>query len=122
MCAGGCQVSNRNGLPPGSKPWSRLKGVRPVSLPSGNPIQVVIEKQLSRLGLAYQERPRMNLIGTLISMVRAGRGSAIVPSFALEECLRLRQGVAKLREPVVHLDFYLAYRRGTQRKPAAKRS
>lgn len=77
--AASCQTAS-----PGAAP----KDVPLVSLPSDNPIQVVIEKQLSRLGLAHQERPRMNLIGTLIGMVRAGRGSAIVPSFALEECLR----------------------------------
>lgn len=102
-----------------SQPWSSLKDVAMVSLPSENPIQVLIEKQLSRLGLAQRERPRVNLIGTIIGMVRAGRGSAIVPSFALEECLRQGLGVSMLREPVVHLDLYMAYRRGTQQKPTA---
>jgi len=103
-----------------SQPWSRLKSLPLVSLPIDNPIQVVIEKQLARLGLAHQECPRVNLIGTLIGMVRAGRGSAIVPAFALDECLRQGLRVAMLREPVVHLDLYLAYRRGTQQKPAAQ--
>lgn len=102
-----------------SRPWSSLRGLPLVSLPADNPIQVVIEKQLARLGRAHEERPRMNLIGTLIGMVRAGRGHAIVPSFALEECLRQGLGVAMLREPVVHLDLYQVTKRGTHSKPAA---
>jgi len=61
----------------------------------------------------------MNLIGTLIAMVRAGHGHAIVPSFALEECLRHDLSVAMLVEPAVHLDLYLVSRRGAQVKPAA---
>jgi DNA-binding transcriptional LysR family regulator len=102
-----------------SQAWSSLSGMPLVSLPSDNPIQVVIEKQLAGLGRAHEERPRMNLMGTIIAMVRAGRGHAIIPSFALEECLRQGLGVAMLRDPVVHLDLYLASRRGTQPKPAA---
>lgn len=102
-----------------SQPWSSLSGLPLVSLPSGNPIQVVIEKHLSRLGRTHEERPRMNLLGTIIGMVRAGRGHAIIPSFAMEECLRQGLGVAMLREPVAHLDLYLVSRRGTQPKPAA---
>lgn len=102
-----------------SRPWSSLRGTPLVSLPADNPIQVVIEQQLARLGRAHEERPRMNLIGTLIGMVRAGRGHAVIPSFALEECLRQGLGVAMLREPVVHLDLYQVTRRGAQAKPAA---
>lgn len=102
-----------------SQPWSSLEGMPLVRLPSDNPIQVVIEKQLSRLGHAHEERPRMNLMGTIIGMVRAGRGHAVIPSFALEECLRQGLQVAMLREPVAHLDLYLVSRRGTQPKPAA---
>ncbi|EJE51385.1 transcriptional regulator [Acidovorax sp. CF316] len=102
-----------------SLPWSSLAGLPLVSLPSGNPIQVVIEKHLSRLGRTHEERPRMNLLGTIIGMVRAGRGHAVIPSFAMEECLRQGLGVAMLRDPVAHLDLYLVSRRGTQPKPAA---
>lgn len=102
-----------------SQPWSSLSGLPLVSLPKDNPIQVLIEKHLARLGRAHEERPRMNLIGTLIAMVRAGRGHAVIPSFAMEECLGQRLGVAILREPVVSLDLYLVSRRGTQPKQAA---
>lgn len=101
------------GLGP-SRSWSSLAGVPLVSLPQDNPIQVLIEKHLGR---AQEDRPRMNLIGTLMGMVHAGHGHAIVPSFALEECLRHGLSVAMLIEPAVHLDLYLVSRRGAQAKP-----
>jgi LysR family carnitine catabolism transcriptional activator len=108
--------------PPGlgpSRPWSSLAGLPLVSLPTDNPIQALIEQHLARLGRAHEERLRMNLIGTIIAMVRAGHGHAIVPSFVLDECLRQGLGVAMLVEPAVHLELYLVSRRGTQPPPAA---
>ncbi len=106
------------GLGP-SRPWTSLRGLPLISLPTDNPIQALIEKHLGRRGDEPQDRPRMNLIGTLIAMVRAGHGHAIVPSFALEECVRHDLSVAMLVEPAVHLDLYLVSRRGAQVKPAA---
>ncbi|MDM0045930.1 LysR family transcriptional regulator [Variovorax dokdonensis] len=102
-----------------SQPWTSLADVPLVSLPVGNPIQVLIEKHLARLGRANEERPRVNLIGTIIGMVRAGRGHAVIPSFAMEECLTRGLGVTLLREPEVELDLYLVSRRGSKHKPAA---
>lgn len=111
-------VGQPAGLGP-SRPWSSLGGLPLVSLPTDNPIQALIEKHLGRLGRELEERPRMNLIGTLIAMVHAGHGHAVVPSFALDECLRHGLSVAMLVEPAVHLDLYLVTRRGGQPKPAA---
>jgi len=51
--------------------------------------------------------------------VTSGHGHAVLPSFALEECLRHRLHVAMLVEPAVNLDLYLVSRRGAQAKPAA---
>ena len=106
------------GLGP-SQPWRSMSDAPLVSLPTGNPIQALIEKHLARLGRAHEERPRVNLLGTIIGMVRAGRGHAIIPSFAMEECLGQGLGVTMLREPVVHLELFLVSRRGTQPKPTA---
>ena len=107
-----------SGLVP-SQPWSSLSGLPLVSLPADNPIQALIEKHLARIGRAHEERPRMNLLGTIIGMVRAGRGDAIIPSFALDECLRQGLVVAMLRDPVVHIELHQVSRRGTQPKAAA---
>ncbi|RYY88433.1 MAG: LysR family transcriptional regulator, partial [Comamonadaceae bacterium] len=102
-----------------SQPWSQLAGVPLVSFPVDNPIQALIEPQLVRLGRSHEERPRVNLIGTIIGMVRAGRGDAVLPSFALDECLRHGLDVAMLVDPAVHIDLYVVSRRGAQDKPAA---
>ena len=102
-----------------SAPWSHLAKVPLVSLPADNPIQLLIEKHLAPLGRAHEERTRVNLIGTVIAMVRAGRGHAIIPSFAMQACLSQGLRVAMLRNPVVNLDLNLVLRRGTKAKPAA---
>jgi LysR family transcriptional regulator, carnitine catabolism transcriptional activator len=102
-----------------SQPWTSLAALPLVSLPSDNPIQVLIEKQLGRVGRSHEERPRANLLGTLLGMVEAGLGHAVMPSFALNECLRRGLGVALLVEPAVQLDLFLVARRGTRQKPAA---
>jgi LysR family transcriptional regulator, carnitine catabolism transcriptional activator len=99
-----------------SRPWSSLAGLPLLSLPMDNPIQALIEKHLGR---QQEERARMNFIGTLIAMVQAGHGHAVVPSFALDDCVRHGLAVSMLVEPAVHLDLYLVSRRGAQAKPAA---
>jgi DNA-binding transcriptional LysR family regulator len=99
--------------------WSSLAALPLVSLPSDNPIQVLIETHLGRIGRTFEDRPRANLLGTLVGMVEAGLGHAVIPSFALNECLRRGLRVALLTEPAVHLDLFLVSRRGTRLKPAA---
>lgn len=115
---GGPDGESGGGLQP-SQPWSSLASLPLVSLPTDNPIQAMIEKHLARIGRAHEERPRVNLIGTIIAMVRAGHGHAVIPSFAIDECLRQELRVAMLREPVAHMELYLVSRRGQQPKPAS---
>lgn len=110
--------AGRSGLQP-SQPWSSLSNVPLVSLPADNPIQGVIEKQLARTGLGHGERRRVNLIGTIIAMVRSGYGDAVIPSFVLDDCLRQDLEVAMLREPVAHIDLHLVWQRGKQPRPVA---
>jgi len=102
-----------------SQPWRSLLPLPLVSLPADNPIQVLIETHLARIGRAREERPKANLIGTLVGMVEAGLGHAVMPSFALNECKRRGLQVALLVEPAVHLELFLVSRRGTRQKPAA---
>ena len=108
----------RIGLRP-SVPWSSLAGLALIGLPHDNPIQSLIEKHLASIGRANENRPAQHFFGTIIAMVEAGLGHAIIPSFALAECLSRRVQVAMLTRPGVHIDLYLASRRGTAPKPAA---
>lgn len=102
-----------------SRPWTDLAGLPLVSLPKENPIQALIEVHLARIGRAHENRSVVNLLGTLIGMVAAGIGHAVVPSFVLGECLRHGLNVAMLVNPAVHLDLFLISRRGAANKRAA---
>jgi DNA-binding transcriptional LysR family regulator len=50
--------------------------------------------------------------GTLISMVEAGFGTAVMPTFALVACRRHRVRTDVLVKPKVSMDFYRVTRRG----------
>ncbi len=115
---GGAAGAHPQGLGP-SVTWRSLAGLPFLSLPRDNPIQALIETHLAGIGRADEARPTMNLIGTLIAMVRAGLGHAIVPSFVLDQCLLNGLNVAMLVEPAVNIDLFLVSRRGAQTKPAA---
>jgi DNA-binding transcriptional LysR family regulator len=102
-----------------SRAWSSLRDLTLLGLPSDNPIQSLVESHLARISRGHEQRQTVNFIGTIIAMVRAGLGHAIIPSFAIEECKRHGLRVSMLVDPVVHLDLYLLSRRGSRPKPAA---
>lgn len=96
----------------GSAPWSALRGAELVGLPPGNPIQKVIDQHLAAIGRADAQRTVFNFFGTLISMVEAGFGTAVMPTFALAACRRHRVRTDVLTKPKVGLDFYRITKRG----------
>ncbi|PBI85830.1 HTH-type transcriptional regulator CynR [Variovorax boronicumulans] len=109
-----------DGEPVGTAPWSALRGATLIGLPPGNPIQKVIERQLGEIGLADAQRPAFNFFGTLISMVEAGFGTAVMPTFALAACRRHRVKTDVLLKPRVGMDFFRLTKRGTQETEAMR--
>ncbi|AVQ82585.1 MULTISPECIES: LysR family transcriptional regulator [unclassified Variovorax] len=107
-------------VPPGvgTAPWSSLRGAELVGLPPGNPIQKVIDQHLATIGCADAQRPAFNFFGTLISMVEAGFGTAVMPTFALAACRRHRVRTDVLAKPKVGLDFYRITKRGAHETEA----
>ncbi len=107
-------------VPPGvgTAPWSSLRGAELVVLPPGNPIQKVIDQHLATIGCADAQRPAFNFFGTLISMVEAGFGTAVMPTFALAACRRHRVRTDVLAKPKVGLDFYRITKRGAHETEA----
>lgn len=107
-------------VPPGvgAAPWSSLRGAELVGLPPGNPIQKVIDQHLATIGRADAQRPAFNFFGTLISMVEAGFGTAVMPTFALAACRRHRVRTDVLAKPKVGLDFYRITKRGAHETEA----
>ncbi|VTU15810.1 Cyn operon transcriptional activator [Variovorax sp. PBL-H6] len=104
--------------PVGSAPWSSLRGAQLLGLPPSNPIQKLIDGHLASVGQADPNRLAFNFFGTLISMVEAGFGSAVMPTFALAACRRHRVRTDLLVKPKVELDFYRITKRGVQETEA----
>jgi DNA-binding transcriptional LysR family regulator len=103
----------------GTAPWSTLRTAELIGLPPGNPIQKVIDQHLvATIGRADAQRPTFNFFGTLISMVEAGFGTAVMPTFALAACRRHRVRTDVLVKPRVGLDFYRIAKRGAHETEA----
>jgi DNA-binding transcriptional LysR family regulator len=102
----------------GTAPWSTLRTAELIGLPSGNPIQKVIDQHLATIGRADAQRPTFNFFGTLISMVEAGFGTAVMPTFALAACRRHRVRTDVLVKPKIGLDFYRIAKRGAHETEA----
>lgn len=109
--------TGESGLSAG-RSWRSLTDLKLLSLPADNPIQAVIEKHLPRRPNRPGERFTMNFLGTLIAMVEAGAGHAVVPSIVLAECLRRGLTVSLLEQPAVPLELFVVTRRGAPNKPA----
>jgi len=105
--------------PRSSRAWSSLRELPLIGLPLDNPIQQLVDTHLAQIGRGHEPHQAVNFIGTLIAMVRAGLGHAIIPSFAIEECRRHGLQISMLVDPVVHLELYLVSRKGHRLKPAA---
>ncbi|MFM9925641.1 LysR family transcriptional regulator [Variovorax sp. H27-G14] len=112
--------TEQDNAPPaiGTAPWSALRGAELIGLPPGNPIQKVIDEHLGAIGRADAQRPAFNFFGTLISMVEAGFGTAVMPTFALAACRRHRVRTDVLTKPKVGLDFYRVTKRGAHETEA----
>lgn len=104
----------------GTVPWSSLRGVPLIGLPAGNPIQKVIDRQLADLGVAGVQAGAFNFFGTLISMVEAGFGTAVMPTFAMAACHRHQVRTAVLAKPRVGMDFYRLSKRGVHETEAMR--
>lgn len=66
----------------------------------------------------HAQRPAFNFFGTLISMVEAGFGTAVMPTFALAACRRHRVRTDVLTKPKAGLDFYRITKRGAHETEA----
>jgi DNA-binding transcriptional LysR family regulator len=102
-----------------STTWSALRGEPLISLAPGNLIQELIDKHLARAGVSVRRRAAFNYLDTMIAMVEAGEGVAIIPSFVLPACRNRRVVMSKLMNPVVNLDFSRISLRGKRLPPGA---
>lgn len=97
---------------PGQTDWSALRDQPLIGLPPDNPVQELIEEQLRRIGRGDEDRPVYENFQTLLAMVEAGLGVAVLPSFIAPACRRYRVRIALLSAPAVSLNFYEITRKG----------
>ncbi|WP_326538310.1 LysR family transcriptional regulator [Pseudorhodoferax sp.] len=102
---------------PASVPWKMLRPLPLLALPVGNPVQRLIDDQLAAIGRANEERPEFNNFHTLLAMVEAGLGHAVLPSFAQLSGPRYRVRFTALSQPRVSLDFFQITKKGRELNP-----
>jgi DNA-binding transcriptional LysR family regulator len=89
-----------------STTWSALKGERLILQAPTNAARQLIDRHLAQAGVASRPAMVLNRLDTMIAMVEAGQGIAIVPSFALPVCRRRSVVTSRLINPTVTMDFY----------------
>jgi DNA-binding transcriptional LysR family regulator len=100
--------------------WSSLAGETFVGLPPSNPIQQIIAKQLARVGHQRPPEATVNYHETLIGLVEAGAGIAVMPSSVLPACRTRKVAIEALVGPVVHLELCEIRQRGRALPPEAQ--
>jgi LysR family carnitine catabolism transcriptional activator len=111
---------NDPGLRRTSTTWSALKGEALLSLVADNLVQGFIDKHLARSHVVVHPRSTFHHLDTMIAMVEAGEGVAIIPSFALPACRNRKVAMSKLINPVVNVDFCRISLRGKKLPPGAE--
>ena len=86
--------------------WSDLAEVPLIGLPVGNPIQQLIDLRLREMGRANEARTTFNHLHSVVAMVEAGYGAAVMPAFVQGACSRYAVHVSVMTAPEVPLDFY----------------
>jgi DNA-binding transcriptional LysR family regulator len=92
--------------------WSALKDETLITMPAESPLQQIIDRYLAKVGIPLEGRVVQNLLDTVIAMVEAGHGIAVIPSFGLPACRNRRVVMSRLINPVVSLDFHQIHNRG----------
>jgi LysR family transcriptional regulator, carnitine catabolism transcriptional activator len=100
--------------------WSRLSGRKLISLTKDDRHQLVIVKQLTKIGAASRRGQVVKLFKTQIVLVEANEGIAVIPSFGMLACRNRKVTMSSLTDPVVNLDFYQVSNRGRRLSDEAK--
>jgi len=95
-------------------PWSALNGETLIALRPGSPVQKLIDRQLARAKVVVRTTDALNSLDTVLAMVEAGHGIAIVPSFGIPACRNRKLVITRLTSPVVTLDFHQIRNRATR--------
>ena len=118
LSSGGSARHREQRARPRQLSWKALADEVLVGLPAGNEVQQLVDSHLRQISRANDDRRTFRNFLTILSMVEAGFGSAILPSFALSAAKRMNIQVAQLTDPVVPVNFFQVNLKGRARSPA----
>jgi LysR family transcriptional regulator, carnitine catabolism transcriptional activator len=102
-----------------STTWSALKGETLVLLPQVSPVQMIVDKHLTKTKVVCRRGAVVNSLDTQIALVEADEGIAIIPSFGLPACRNRKVLMSRLIDPVVNMEFHQISNRGAKLPRAA---
>lgn len=87
-------------------PWRALKDTALLGLPPANPIQHLVDVHLRKIGRENEDRPYYQSFHTVLSMIEAGFGTAILPSFVAGAAVGRPLGMEHINKPQVSLPLF----------------
>ncbi len=98
--------------------WSDISEMPMIGLPSENSVQQIVDAHLVSISPGNEQRSTYQNIPTILGMVEAGFGCAILPSFTVAALDRMHLDAALMDNPVVPVDFYQINLKGRTRAKA----
>ncbi|WGS54689.1 LysR substrate-binding domain-containing protein [Paraburkholderia sp. D15] len=92
--------------------WADIPAAPLIGMSAGNPMQQIIDQRLMDLGRAIVQREAFSHLLTIVALVEAGHGAAILPAFVLPMCARFSVQATHLRRPSDSIDVYVARKSG----------
>lgn len=97
--------------------WRRVQNLTLIGVVDKHPIQTMIDAQMRAHGVEAEWSLKFHNVQTVLAMVEAGQGSAILPSFVVPATARYRVVLTQLARPVAYLDYYLITKKGRLSSP-----
>jgi DNA-binding transcriptional LysR family regulator len=97
--------------------WADIGERKLLSSPRENPIQQIIDSQLRRFGRRNPADMVFTYWETQISMVEAGAGAAVIPTFAIPACRGRRVSMYPLIDPAIPIELSQLVSRGRKLRP-----
>lgn len=97
--------------------WSALRDVQLIGLPAENPIQRLVNANVGGLAPDAPRGGIFNAFYTVLAMVEAGTGNAVLPAFVAAASHRFSFSLAPLLQPVTPLSFYEITKKGRSQNP-----
>ncbi len=100
--------------------WQDLKGQPVLTLPRGSVFRDLAEAGFAAAGLSLVPSFEATYVGTLLGLVKAGFGTAIVPGYAMALADANSMAWKRLQQPLVEREVLLIHRGGHGLSPAAQ--